>query len=456
MGGVLTRSGVLAIGAALAAATLTLLLVVEDVAFVRGEGEGQGALDGVAATIGLLLALLLYGRYLQSESRADAVLCAALLALAAANSAFSVLPRVAGRGDDLSTASVCSGLFASGLYASAVWMPPLVLDVRRRRLAPYGILAVVAVVLLLSWLLADLLPRRGRSADTFGGGQGQLVMAAQLLAAAFFVSAAVGWSRRRMQGHPMASSLAVASVLAAASRLDFGLSTSSRSPWVTSGTLLRMGFYLTLVVYAVLVINGYWRTIAEVAVLEERRRIARDLHDGMAQELAFVATQARALADDHAPTRARLVAEAAERALDESRRAIAALTRPLDEPLGVAVTQCAEDVCGRFEAVLELEVQADLDASADVREAVLRIVREAISNAVRHGGAGVIGVRLGGPSPLRLDVEDDGIGFDPDDLTQLSGHLGLVSMRERAEALGGTFSLNRRDPAGMHVEVLLP
>jgi signal transduction histidine kinase len=428
-----------------------------DVSFVQGDGPGQNALDSVASTIGLLLALIFYGRYLQSRSQADALLCAALLALATANATFAVVPRVAGGGQALSTASACAGLFASGLYAAAVWTPPSVVDVGQRHRVPVLIVALVASLLMLSWLLADLLPRHGGSADTFGGERGGLLTVTQLLAAAFFASAAVGWSRASMQGEPMASSLAIASVLASASRLDFGLSTSSSSAWASSATVLRMGFYATLIVYSVLVINGYWRSIADVAVLEERRRIARDLHDGLAQELAFIVTQARALSGESSqPSRAQLVAGAAERALDESRRAIAALSRPLDEPLGVAVTQCAEDVCGRFEAALVLDVQADLEASADVREALLRIVREAISNAVRHGGASGIVVRLDGPSPLRLDVEDDGVGFDLDDLTHHSGHLGLASMRERAEALGGTFTLSRREPAGMRVEVVLP
>jgi signal transduction histidine kinase len=204
-------------------------------------------------------------------------------------------------------------------------------------------------------------------------------------------------------------------------------------------------------------IGGYWRRIAEVAVLEERRRMARDLHDGLAQELAFAATQARVLADtsEH-PTRARLVAAAAERALDESRRAIAALTRPLDEPLEVTVAQAAEEVCGRFGIPLALDVQPGLVASPATREALLRILREAVSNAARHSAASEVRVRLRGGDGLSLRVEDDGRGFDTDDLSHLSGRFGLVSMRERAEAAGGTFALVSRVEGGTSVEVTLP
>ncbi len=192
-------------------------------------------------------------------------------------------------------------------------------------------------------------------------------------------------------------------------------------------------------------------------MLEERRRIARDLHDGLAQELAFAATQARALANcsEH-PTRARLIAAATERALDESRRAIGALTRPLDEPLEVAVAQAAEDVCGRFGSSLVLDVQPGVSAAPDTREALLRIIREAVSNAIRHGEAQCVTVRLTGPGPMRLAVEDDESGFDTRDLRHLSGRFGLTTMRERAEALGGTLTLVSRPDQGTRVEVELP
>jgi signal transduction histidine kinase len=178
----------------------------------------------------------------------------------------------------------------------------------------------------------------------------------------------------------------------------------------------------------------------------------------MAQELAFVATQARALADrsEH-PRRAQLVAAGAERALDESRRAIAALTRPLDEPLAVSLAQCAEEVCHRFETRLVLDVDDRVQPGASSREALLRIAREAVTNAARHSGASSVRVVLSQDARLRLRlrVEDDGTGFDPDDLGHLSGRFGLISMRERAEALGGTFAIIPRRPRGTAVEVRL-
>jgi signal transduction histidine kinase len=91
------------------------------------------------------------------------------------------------------------------------------------------------------------------------------------------------------------------------------------------------------------------------------------------------------------------------------------------------------------------------------REALIRIVREAVSNAGRHGRAGRVDVELGanGGTACRLRIVDDGTGFDPG-LVEPGRGFGLVSMRERAEALGGRFRLVSSPGAGTEIEVVLP
>jgi signal transduction histidine kinase len=143
-----------------------------------------------------------------------------------------------------------------------------------------------------------------------------------------------------------------------------------------------------------------------------------------------------------------------ERALDESRRAIAALTRPVDEPLEVALVQAAEEVAGRVGVQLRIEVGRGAQVSPDEREALIRIVREAITNAGRHGGAENVSVELSNGNGTLLRIVDDGSGFNPR-RTRVGG-FGLVSMRERAEALGGRFKLSSNAGEGTRIEVRLP
>lgn len=458
-GGVRRRAATaaaLASGAAVGAVLCVLLVWGAELSWVTREGPGQVALDSVAATVGLLLAFLLYGRFLDSRQQGDALLSAALLSLAAGNLLFAVVPVVVGDSSRLSSASAMAGLGAGVLFAAAVLARRDAVSSSRH--VPAMVVLLATLVLAVSWLTSRLLPRAGgASADTAGIGSDPFLVVVQVLAAAAFLAAAVGWCREAARGERLAPLLAVASVLAASFRVTFALAQEGDAPEVTAGTLLRAAFYVTLLVAAATEIRSYWRQVAAVAVLEERRRIARDLHDGLAQELAFTATQAQALAErsEH-PARAQLIAAAAQRALDESRRAIAALTRPIDEPVEVALAQSAEDVCGRFGTGLVLDVQSGLQVAPDEREALVRIVREAVANAARHGGAGTVTVRLHGPDPVRLVVEDDGSGFDADDRRHLSGRLGLTSMRERAEAVGGTFRLSSRSPGGTVVEVVLP
>jgi signal transduction histidine kinase len=203
-------------------------------------------------------------------------------------------------------------------------------------------------------------------------------------------------------------------------------------------------------------IAGYWRGLARSAVLEERRRVARDLHDGVAQELAFIVRRSRRLARDE-PSDAAVIAAAAERALDDSRRAIAALTRPVDEPLDVALAEAAEDVSARTGTEVVLALARDVDVHPSVREALVRIASEALANAARHAQARLVRLELAAGRPIRLRVVDDGCGFDPAGVrASRHGGFGLTSMRERAAGIGAELSISSRPGHGTEVEVTLP
>jgi signal transduction histidine kinase len=149
------------------------------------------------------------------------------------------------------------------------------------------------------------------------------------------------------------------------------------------------------------------------------------------------------------------LALAAERALDESRRAIAALSQPIKEPLAVALAHEALEVASRVDAQVEFDLAPDIEVDPTTREMLLRIVREAVGNAARHGGAGKILVQLSNGSGVHLRIIDDGVGFDSSELAE-KGRFGLRSMNDRTRAIGGEFRLTTRPGGGTEIEVVLP
>jgi signal transduction histidine kinase len=197
--------------------------------------------------------------------------------------------------------------------------------------------------------------------------------------------------------------------------------------------------------------------LEEQATAEERRRIARELHDGLAHELAFIASRARRSARVGAETSdLRELANAADRALDEARRAITVLSTNDPQSLASAVAQAAEDLGARHGIPVSADIREDVDLPGDVLENMLRIVREAITNAALHGQPNRIGVQLVRiQDQLRLVIEDDGCGFDGQGRGPSSG-FGLLSMEERAESVGAHLNIDSSPGNGTRVEVTLP
>jgi signal transduction histidine kinase len=122
--------------------------------------------------------------------------------------------------------------------------------------------------------------------------------------------------------------------------------------------------------------------------------------------------------------------------------------------LHIALAQEAGEVADRVGIELELSVDPTIEVDPATRETLLRIVREAVSNAGLHGHAGRISVDLSNGHGLRLRVTDDGEGFDTEDAG--SSGFGLTSMQERAKALGGQFRLRSQPGIGTEIEIVLP
>lgn len=205
----------------------------------------------------------------------------------------------------------------------------------------------------------------------------------------------------------------------------------------------------------------------EQAITEERTRIARDLHDGVAQSLAFLRMRVdlwedwldqepERLHDEFASVKANL-----RRQIEELRRAIFAL-RPIElSQLGfvAALRRFVSAFADQQDWELELELSelpADLPHVLEL--AAFRFVQEALNNAAKHAGARRVGVMMKPiDSGLQIVVRDDGLGFDPGAQGELPGtRLGLRQMRERAAALDGRLTILSRPGQGTEVRVWLP
>jgi len=214
---------------------------------------------------------------------------------------------------------------------------------------------------------------------------------------------------------------------------------------------------------------GLYERSRELSMLEARNRLALELHDAVSQKLFSLVLTAEAAGaqlerDPEAarPHVERLRALAAE-ALEELRSLILELRPPELERDGL---------CGALRKHVEMlrrlhrvEISVDIDDTIETaageagprdRE-VLRVAQEALQNAVRHAAPQRVGVRLGRrDGRLQLEVSDDGAGFDPAEPELRSRRLGLTSMEERAQRLGGTLEIRSAPGSGTTVRLEAP
>ncbi|MGK5498583.1 GAF domain-containing sensor histidine kinase [Streptomyces sp. URMC 125] len=203
----------------------------------------------------------------------------------------------------------------------------------------------------------------------------------------------------------------------------------------------------------------------ELTIAGERARIAHELHDAVSQKLFSLRLTAQAAAAlvDRDPARAReelrQVAALAAEAADELRATVVEL-RPAaleDDGLVAALRSQVQVLDRAHGASLTFDTQGVKALPADREEALLRVAQEALHNALRHSGAGRVEVSLtrrGAAVVLR--VSDDGSGFDPTAVRRAGRHLGLVSMRDRAAAVGGTLTVESESGKGTAVEMEVP
>ena len=202
----------------------------------------------------------------------------------------------------------------------------------------------------------------------------------------------------------------------------------------------------------------------ELYVLQERSRLARDLHDAVSQKLFSLRARARAAAvlaprdAGRAAAEMAAVAQLGAEAHAELRAVIDGLAPPDLGEAGLAESLRRYAVlAGRAHGVSVRFTAAELPVLAEHQNAALyRVAQEALHNALRHSGAAHIGVTLARRARrVVLEVTDDGGGFVPD-VPGTGGGLGLASMRERATSAGGTLTVRSAPGAGTTIRLSVP
>jgi signal transduction histidine kinase len=305
------------------------------------------------------------------------------------------------------------------------------------------------------------------------------VMIVQLLAAAaYLLAAAYSWRLFHRDSRTSEALLAAGLVLAAFSQAHFSIHPGAYTGLVTVGDVLRVGFYCLLVISVVAASSEDVRALrlahddlrrlrdAELTgvALEERARLAREIHDGLAQDLWYAKLKqgrlTTLLANGESPEPEQLageVASAIDAALVETRQAIMALRPQLEGgPLEEVLANYVEDFGDRFALRTTFDAPDSVPPLVPrVQAEVLRIVQEALNNARKHADATVIRVVVSAhDGAARFEVIDNGRGFDV--LNVPENRYGLSSMRERAELIGGTLVVTSEAMSGTRVCVDVP
>jgi signal transduction histidine kinase len=205
-------------------------------------------------------------------------------------------------------------------------------------------------------------------------------------------------------------------------------------------------------------------TIEQLAISQERNRLAREMHDTLAHTLSGLAVQLEAM-NSVRETDPGSLSKMLESALNttrtglaEARLAIRALrATPLDD-LGfiVAIKEMAQSAADRANLSLELQLAERIEIlSPEAEQSLYRIAEQAINNVTQHANAKRLLVRMGTENGhLTLTIQDDGQGFISDRIDSES-HFGLQGMRERAEILGGRMNITSQPGKGSTIQVVL-
>jgi len=488
---------------ALVLGAATLALVVEpDLRFL----VVAPGLDLVITTVATLVAtgvgVLAWTRFQVQGGAASALQAAAFGVLAAAGFLFLaavVTGLDGGVGLNLAMPTqapvyilVSARLIAGGLLLAGAWLERSgrrIRPITARRTVLFSLvvfLAICAIAMRSAAALPELVPTGAlstlaASSSVVEAASGATALGGflQLAAAGLFLVAAVLYREleRSGRGRPRVGYLSVGLLIAGFSQLHASLHPGGYTTLVTTGDVLRLVFYLVLLVGVAAEVRQDLRALqlanleleriheADVvrATLEERARLAREIHDGLAQDLWYAKLkQARLLqsgdlGDDGTKT-ANEVLTAIDAALADARQAVSALRAESGVGTGLegVVRDMFEDFTDRFGLRGSLEIDDDLPAiSARGQAEALRIIQEALNNVRKHADATVVRLRVErADTGVRISITDNGQGFNLEDVP--GDRYGLRTMRERAEMIGARLTIRSEASGGTAVVVDVP
>ena len=417
----------------------------------------RAAIEMMMTLFALAGAWLLRAQFSSSRRLRDLMLVSGTLALGLIELGTAALPAALDlrEGTYFAAARLCgllaiAAMFALAAFASSDWL------VARRR-HPLAIAAGLSSASLALAGLGGLLGGTSAGTHSLAATVGHPRLLVLVVAATgMLLYAGTGFARRHIvESDRVAGLIATATVLLAGAGFSNVASGSVSPGRIGISEALRAVACSLILAAAVIAERRVHARMSKATALAERRRVARDLHDGIAQDLAFIAAHgprfAEELGDQHP------IVIAARRALAISRSTISELSNPDGATAHEALEAIAGELGERFGIAIAVNAQLDRDLEGPQREHVTRIAREAIANAARHGGAKHVIISLRqAEAGIALRVVDDGCGITSADHGPAPEGFGLRSMRERAAALGGQLHIRQPRQGGTELEVVLP
>jgi Histidine kinase/Histidine kinase-, DNA gyrase B-, and HSP90-like ATPase len=411
-------------------------------------------LETTTALAGLLVALLAAARFSAEGRRTDLLLATGFLVCSLSTGAFAIVPVLGGaplhRAEGWT--ALLGGILGQAFIAAA---PFLGGRTRARDRALRNSVVLAAIVLVPVWLVLRAHSGSLPALTALPGASAPPGLTSALsIQALLDLLAILGWGRRLIRtGDDLAQWLALGFTLELFATLHLLFTPPPGPTYVAAGNFLRLLAYGLMLV-------GAWRAIRSAefgrAVAEERARVAREIHDGLAQYLFALSTHVQML-EAGAPVEevGPQLKQAAALAQQEARFAILALSSASGTaPFDAALRRYVEFLTADGELEVELEIDPEIRLAPDEQIEIFRIVQEGLGNVRRHAQARraevVIGRRSSGERFVA--IQDDGAGFEGE---QPGAGQGLRNMRNRAASIEGGLSVRSVPGAGTALEVVL-